>query len=116
MYTIDLDKFKDAPPCRFHYQAGEAYCALGKLMASCGLELPIPFGDGIHETPPATKTFLEGIGHKVTNKSWMTEVMTINDSWEGTLKDNHEKAFRLAVNTAIDSGLVTIKKQVEVTV
>ena len=109
MYELDLDKYKDLPPIRHVYSAGGSYCALAKLMVACGVEPPTPFGEGgFYQSSPATADFISGITSKVQNKNWAREVMEINDA-DGDLRVNHERAFRLAVNTAVESGLVKLK-------
>ena len=107
MLILDLDKCKDLKSCRAVYRAGDSYCAMGKLLY--GLDMQIPYmSDGYHIASDKVNDFIVEVGKNINNMRWMQEVTDINDA-PGDLRENSEKAFRLAVNYVLQSGLVQLK-------
>jgi hypothetical protein len=109
MLTLDLDKCKDLRPCRQVYQAGDAYCAMGKIFLALGFPIPV-LTDSMHVTSKETNDFIVAVGREVNNMAWAKEVSDMNDSLEGNLRDNHERAFRLGVDYVLRSKLVQLKQ------
>src|SRR5271166_834847 len=112
-YTLDLDKCKNLPACRGQYTTGTSYCALGKLFVGLGLPVPTVTEEGIIIGSSQSSDFIVAVGKAINDLDWISKVTNINDSKDGNLRDNHERAFRLAYNTVMESGLVTLAKTSE---
>lgn len=107
MYELDLS-VRDLPSCRIAYSAGGSYCAFGKLLK--GLGLPVPFKSDCGWTvDPATQDFTVVVAEAIKEPGWHQDVTALNDSFNGDFHKNHVRAFDMAVEKALRSGLVTIK-------
>lgn len=101
-YTLDFDLFRSLPSCvgMLHDGYG-SYCAQGKVFKSISMkEVPQTYeyvGSQVYNLGQELGFF------KDINVTGMLTIAVINN-------DRHfERADRMALNTAIDSGLVEIK-------
>lgn len=111
MYTINLEEIQKLPGCRTEYQIGNTYCAWSKVCVSAIKEsfiaTPNLMEFGIGEMNPKAQRFFKEITDQI-GKEKFASVMELNDA-KGDWISTHEAAVKLAVQYALESGLVQLE-------
>lgn len=117
MYKITSEQLKwafESPACRHVYVAGDSYCAVGKFCAMVlgqnTFRSNIEFiGEFVRASGPAEQLLLSI--ETSMGKKW-TKYTDMNDSYDGSLQDNHRKALRALLQDALAAGFIELEDDV----
>lgn len=117
MITIkasQLETLMNTPPCRTLFSAGSGRCSVGKFLDLCLGEgtsaRASHVNDGFIVIPSDVNNFLSSLSLAL-GKSW-TRYADINDSYDGSLQDNHRKALRALFQDALAAGFIELEDDV----
>lgn len=115
MYKIRLSEIYSLDSCRTEYQIGDSYCAWSKVACSAlGTRKittsPCFLTYGIGEMYPEPAHFFRQLSDKL-GREVFDQVTDINDDMSGRFGENHERALKLAIQLALQSGLVEIEEE-----
>lgn len=115
MYKVNLEEVFSLPACRTEYQVGDSYCAWSKIACSALNTRYITTSPcyalyDMGEMNPEVERFFALIQRKVGTERFK-EVININDEMKGKFSENHERALKLALQLAVESGLVEFSEE-----